>query len=125
MPPSPEAPVVKHCASSIVPRRSGHAAAGMCARPAQVEALERHPIVGSADHRAGAEQLVEPHLAVEDVAADQAEAALQVERRMNLPTEDGLGEAGRMGVNGRDDLVCRLLALFVPATAGPEVEAEI
>src|SRR6476646_8332985 len=125
MPPSPEAPVPQHCAGGIMPRRTGYPAAGMCARPAQVEALERHPIVGSANHRAGAEQLVEPHLAVEDVASDQAEAALQVERRMNLPTEDGLGEAGRMGVNGRDDLVCRLLALLVPTSAGPEVEAEM
>ena len=88
--------VRKHRARRIVPRRAGDAAAGMRARTAQVEALERHPVIGRADHRPGAEQLVEAHLAVEDVAADQAEAALEVERRMDLPPEHRLGEARRV-----------------------------
>src|SRR5688500_10854516 len=48
--------------------------ARVCARPAQIKALERHPVVGRTDHRPGAEQLVEAHLAVENVAADQTEA---------------------------------------------------
>ena len=118
-------PVGEHGLRRIMPRRAGHAAAGMRARPAQVEALERHPIVGRADHRPGAEQLVEAHLAVEDVAADQAEAPLEVERRMDLPPEHRLGEARRMRIDRRDDLVRRLLALLVPAAPGPEIVAEM
>ena len=109
----------------IVARRAGHAAAGVRARPAEVQALERHPVIGRADHRPRAEQLVEAHLAVEDVAADQAEAPLEVERRMDLPAEHRLGEARRMGIDGRDDLVRRLLALVVPASARAEIVAEM
>ena len=51
---------------------------GMCTRAAQIEARQRHAIIGRADHRPSAEQLVEAHLAVEDVAADQTEAALEI-----------------------------------------------
>ena len=58
-PPVPDAPVGKDRVRGIVTGRAGHAAARVCARSAQVEALERHPVVGGADHRARAEQLVE------------------------------------------------------------------
>src|SRR3954447_3376186 len=93
----------------IMPGSAGHSATRVRARSAQVEALERHAVISRADHRPRAEQLVEAHLAVEDVAADQAEAALEVERRMDLPPEHRLGEAGSMAVDGRDDGVRRLL----------------
>ena len=106
-------------------RSAGHAAARVRARSAQIEALERHPIIGRADHRPSAEQLVEAHLAVENVAADQAEAALEVERRMDLPADHRLGEARRVGIDRRDDRVGRFLALLVPAPPGPEVVAEM
>jgi hypothetical protein len=38
--------------------------------------------------------LVEAHAAVEDVATNQAEAALQVERRQSEPADNRGGEAG-------------------------------
>jgi hypothetical protein len=83
--------------------RAGHAAARVRARSAQIEARQRHAVVGGADHRPGAEQLVEAHLAVEDVAADQAEAALEVERRVDLPAEHRLARSRARGVDGGDD----------------------
>ena len=89
-------PVRQHRMRRIVARRAGHATAGVRARSAQVQTLQRHAVVSRADHRPRAEQLVEAHLAVEDVAADEAEAALEVERRMDLPPEHRLGESGRM-----------------------------
>ena len=49
---------------------------------------EAHAVISVADHRPGAEELVETHLAVEDVAADQSKAALKVERRMDLPCDN-------------------------------------
>ena len=121
----PEAPVGKHRVRGIMARSAGHPAAGMRARTAQIEALERHPVIGRADHRPRAEQLVEPHLAVEDVAADQPEAALEVERRMDLPPEHRLGEARRVRIDRGDDRVGRLLALLVPAAPRPEIVAEM
>ena len=50
------------------------------ARAAQVQAFEWHPVIGGANHRPGAEELVQSHLSVEDIAADKAETPLQIER---------------------------------------------
>src|SRR5438309_2938426 len=121
----PEAPIGEHRMSGIVARSAGHAAAGMGAGAAQIEALERHPVSRRANHRPRAEQLVEAHLAVENVAADQPEAALEVERRMDLPAEDRLTEAWGVRVDGGDDLISRLLPLLVPAPPRTEVVPEV
>src|SRR3954453_9351328 len=121
MPPLPEAPVGEHGVRSIVARRAGHATTWMRTRTAQVKPFEGHPIVGRTDHRARAEQLVEAHLAVEDVAADEAEAPLKVQRRMDLPPDHRLRKTRSMGIDSGDDLVGSLLALIVPASARPKV----
>src|SRR5206468_11330734 len=123
--PLPEAPVGEHRARGIMPRRSGYPAAGMRARTAKIEALQRHSVIGRADHRPGAAQLVEAHLAVEDVAADQAEAALEVERGVDLPPEHRLGKAWRVRIHGGDDRVGRFLALAVPAPSRSQIIAEM
>src|SRR6476620_9825964 len=109
MPARPEAPIAEDRPRGIMPRRSGDPAARVSARAAQIQALERHPVIGGADHRPRAEQLVETHLAVENVAADRAEAALEIERGMDLAADNGFGEARRVRVDRRDDLVGSLV----------------
>src|SRR5215213_9880690 len=104
--------------------RPRDSATGMRARSAQIEALERHPIIGGADHRPCTEQLVEPHFAMEDVAADEAEAAFEIERRMDLPPQHRGRKTRRVRVDRRDELVCGLFPLLVPAAPGAEVVAE-
>src|SRR5437868_5154169 len=125
MAPIPWASVTQHRARGIVSGCAGHAAARMRARSAQVQPLQRHSIIGGADHRARAEQLIEPHLAMENVAADEAEAAFEIERRMDLATDDRLSEARCMVIDGRDDRVGGLFALLVPAAAAAEIESEM
>src|SRR3954469_3435549 len=125
MPPLPRPPVRKERLRRIMPGRSGHAAARMRARAAQIESFEWHPVVRRPDHRPRAEQLVEAHLAVEDIAADQAEAPLEVQRRMDLPAQHRLGEARRVTVDRRDDRVRGPLTLRIPATPTAEVVAEM
>src|SRR5688572_2053272 len=124
-PPLPWPAVGEHRARRIMAGGAGDSSARVSARSAQVQAFERHPVIRGADHRPGAEQLVEAHLAVENIAADQPEAALEIERRMDLASEHRLREPRRMGVNRRDDRVRGLLALMIPAPAGPEVETEM
>src|SRR5438270_13229881 len=121
----PEAAILQHGASCIMTRSTGHSAARVRTRPAQVQALERHAVIRRANHRPGAEQLVEAHLAVEDVTADQPEPAFKIERRMDLPPKHRLGEARRMAVHRRDNRVRRLLPLLVPTPARPEIVAEV
>src|SRR5438067_13776678 len=125
MPALPETAVLQHRARRIVTWRPGHAPARMRARAAQVQALERHPVIGCTDHRPRAEQLVEAHLAMEDVAADQPEAALEIERRMDLPADHRRGKAGGMRIDGGNDRVGRLLALVVPTPPRTQVVAEV
>src|SRR4051794_39687922 len=122
MPPLPESAVGEHRMRGVVPRRARHAAARMRAGTAQGEALERHAVIRGPDHRPGAEQLIETHLAMEDVAADQAEAALEIERRMDLAAEHRFGEARRMRIDRCDDLVGGFVPFFVPAAPRAEVE---
>ena len=66
-----------HRLRGVVPRRPGDAAARMRARAAQIEARDRHAVVGKAEHRSRREQLIECQCAVENVAAGQAELALR------------------------------------------------
>src|SRR5688572_26767732 len=87
----------------------------MGAGAAQIAAGERHAVTGAAQYRSGRAELIEPDLAVEDVAAGQAEAPLEVERRQRQTAEHRGGEAGRVSVDGGDDVIRRFLAARVPA----------
>jgi len=84
----PETPVLENGTGRIVPGRARNPAARMSAGAAQVQALQRHAIIGCPYHRPGAKQLIEAHFAVEDVSTDQAEATLKIERRMDLAPKD-------------------------------------
>src|SRR5437660_6086869 len=125
MPPLPEAPISEYGMRSIMPRRAGDPASRMRSRTAQIETFQRHPVGRRPNHRPSAEQLVEAHLAVENVTADEAEAALEVERRMDLPAEHRGGKARRVRVDGGDDLISRLLPLLVPAPPRAEIVPEV
>ena len=58
-------------------------------------------------------------------AADQAEAALEVERRMDLPPEHRFREPGRVAVDRRNNCVGGRLALVLPASSRPEIVAKV
>ena len=101
----------------LVPWHAGDAAAGMRTRAAHVETLQRTAIVAVAEDRPRREQLVERERAVEDVAADQAELALEIERRQHPATDDARGEIRRVAVHRRDHQVGDLVPRGVPRHA--------
>jgi hypothetical protein len=74
---------------------------------AHVQAGDRAAVVAVAQHRARGPQLVERHVAVHDVASDEPELALEVDRRERHDADDRLLEAGREAVDGIDDQVGR------------------
>src|SRR5262249_20576824 len=76
-------------ARGVVSGSPGYAATRMRAGAAHVQALQRPAVVAVAEHRARGEQLIEAEGAVEDVAAGQAEGALEVERTHDLTSEHG------------------------------------
>jgi hypothetical protein len=63
----------------VVAGSAGDAAAGVGAAAAVIKALQGPTIIGMAEHRTRREQLVQRQRAMEDIAAEQAELALQVE----------------------------------------------
>src|SRR5262249_2241774 len=74
--PKAPAPVGDDRASGVVAGRSGHASAGVCARSAMVESLQRSPIIGIAESGARPEQLIERHCAVNSISAGEAKHLL-------------------------------------------------
>src|SRR6478735_8285777 len=87
--------VAEHFARAIMTRRAGDAAAGMGPRPAHIEAAHRPAIIAIAQHRPRCPELIERHMAVHDVSADQAELALQPKRGERAMAEHGLAKARR------------------------------
>ncbi len=84
---------------------------------AHVEALDRRAVAGVAQHRPRRPQLIQRHVAVHDVAADQAELPLQVQGREDHAPQDRRLEVRRPVVDCVDDQVGDLFAVFVPRAA--------
>ena len=101
----------------VVTGRTGHAATGVGACAAQVQAGNDTTIIRLPDHGPCAEQLVERQRAVEDVATNQAEGALQVHRRQHLPAQNGLRKSGRVLVYGRDHQVGHFITVVIPTAS--------
>src|SRR3546814_13747123 len=83
----------------------GDAAAGVGTRPAHVEPLHRPAIAAVAEHRARGPELVEAHIAVHDVAADEPELAFEPFGRQARLGSDARAEAGGVFFDGVDDAV--------------------
>src|SRR5512146_3324809 len=73
---APPPRVAQDLARGVVAGHAGDAAAGMRAGAAHVESANGRTVVAVAEHRTGAEQLIERERAVEDIATRQAEVAL-------------------------------------------------
>src|SRR6516225_9892680 len=98
-----------------MPRSPRNAAAGVRARGAEVEPAHGRAVVRVAEQGPRGEELVERQRAVEDVSADHAEFALEVERREDLSREDALLEIRRVAVHGLDYGVGSCILHIVPA----------
>src|SRR5262249_44064360 len=103
--PASPVPIMKDRARCIVARRAGDAAAGMRARAAMVEAGDGAAVVRVAQHRPRPEQLVKRQCAMEDVAADEPERLLEVERAQRLAADDARLEARRVTIDRVDHQV--------------------
>ena len=86
----------------------------MGAAAAQVETAYGGAVVGVAGDRAHEEELVEGHVALEDVAVRQGEVALEIERADDLAVQDGRLEVGRVAREDLSHPVAELLLLGVP-----------
>src|SRR6202140_5736890 len=94
--------IAKNFPRRVVSGHAGDAATGVSARAAHVQALQRAAIVTMTEDRSRREELVKRERAVEDIAPDQSELALEVERRQCVPGDDARGKIGRVTIDGSD-----------------------
>src|SRR5450755_4157706 len=90
---------LQNLARCVVTRSAHHASARMCSRAAQVQSLDRRFVASATGHRAQNEHLIQAHLAVENIAAGESEAALEIKRRQHLLVDDQRTEARRVFLN--------------------------
>src|ERR1043165_4598105 len=96
--PRPNAQIPEHFARRIMPRGARDPAAGMAAGTAQIQAKQWHAVIAMPQDRAGREQLIQFQPSMHDIAAGQAEDALQIERRQNLARDHRGGKPRRMAL---------------------------
>src|SRR5258706_11481426 len=106
--------VAQDLTRSVVSRHTGHSAAGMRARAAHVEALERPAVVAMSEHRPGGEKLIERELTVKDVATRQAKLAFQIQWGKRAPRDNACAKAGSVAVHRLEHQLRNLLFDGVP-----------
>src|SRR5215472_15762984 len=121
--PPPQIP--QHLPRRIVSRCAGDAAAGVGAGGAEVQPAHGGAVVGVAKDGARGVELVEGEGAVEDVAAQEAEVALEVEGGEDLAGEDALPEVRGVAVDGVDDRVGGGFLRVVPGLAIGQGRVEV
>src|SRR5664279_2029437 len=94
------AAVAPDLARRVVARHAADAAARVGTGAAHVEAGDGCAVVAVAEHRPRRPELVERHLAMHDVAADQSELALEVQRRQRDAADNRAPEAGSEALDG-------------------------
>src|SRR5207244_1873183 len=106
---------LEHCTRREVSRCARHRTTGMSARSGEVEALDATKAPGP---EAALEQLVAQHLAMEDVAAGEPEAVLELARAERQAVDYAVrqlradrGEAGDRRIGGRVGVGVRREAL--------------
>lgn len=111
---SPAPEVGENLARGIVARRARDATARVRAGAAHVQTLQRAPVARVTQHWPGREHLIETERAVEDVAPDEPEGALQIERAEDLPAEHRTLEIRRIRTDRVDHQIRHCLAVRVP-----------
>src|SRR5215204_5958543 len=106
--------VAQHLDGAITPRRAEDRSARPGARAAEIEAVDRSPIVAIARDGSVAEHLIRQNLAVEDVAAGDADDALDVGRSEHLEMLDCVWDVRREHGERVDDVRPDLVPSLVP-----------
>src|SRR5579875_3982003 len=116
--PELRAEIGQHRQRAVSARRAEDAAARPGARPAEIEPLHRRLVARPAGYRSEGEHLIRRNLAMEDVAAGDADVLFDVRRSENLHVLDGVPDVRRVLGEGVDDVLADLVATAGPITFG-------
>jgi len=109
----------------VAARRGHHAAAGVAARAAQVQAAEWAAILRIAGNRPVEHELIHRQLAVEDVAFGHADLFLDHCRRADLDMLDQALEIGAVFGDLIDDRLAELLLLLIGPVAALDLRRAV
>src|SRR4029077_2937084 len=107
-------PVAQSLLRGIVPGSPGHSAAGMRARSAQVESIDRSAILRPARYRPHEEQLLQRQIAVKNISLREAIGPLQIQRCQHLAGDDGSGNVGGILANLANNAISQDFPVFIP-----------
>src|SRR3990167_9169951 len=100
--------------SCVDARSPCEAGAGMRSRAAQKKTADRRAVLTEPQERPHGEELIERELAMENLAAGQPPAALEVERRQDLARDDTRLQRGRVLLERRHHGIAQALAGALP-----------
>jgi hypothetical protein len=112
--PSPGAKIADHLARRVMARSPGDAAARVGRGAAHVKARNGRSIIGMPENRPCRIELVEAELPMKNITANEAELALEIERREDLARNNRRFEARRIGFDRVDHEIGDRLARLVP-----------
>src|ERR1051326_6125144 len=110
---------------SIVAGRTGHPAARMGAGTTHVKSRDRCPVLTRAQNWTCGPQLVERHAAVHDIAINESERALQIERRQRRFADNRIAEIRRVLGDGIDNQPRGVLLYVIPVAAIWQLRREV
>src|SRR6185295_10824571 len=102
----------------IPARRSGNRAAGMRSGAAQIKTVDRGPVTAYRRRRPGIERVFERHRHMEDVAADEVIAALQIQGCDDVAAKDMAAEIRCVAEQGFADEIAPFLLTRIPIAFG-------
>src|ERR1700683_3764242 len=108
------AQILEDFPGGVCARGAGHSVAGMGARAAQIQPLDRCPITRPPKLRTHGENLIKRKLAVEGMTASESVGCFEVFRRQDLPRKNFSRKIWGASGHGFYDRVGQHFALLVP-----------
>src|SRR5438874_6753192 len=118
---TPDLSVAQKLPRRVVTRESRDAAARVRSRAAHVQSFERAAVIAVTEHRTRGEELVETQRAMEDIAPDETEFALEVERRKRSPSDHAGAEIRGVAIHRIEHESRDLIFVVVPGTSAREL----
>src|SRR5580704_5173823 len=110
----PSLPISQNLVGGVVSGGAGDTSAGMRAGAAQIQTMDWSSVLRPSGQGTHEEKLLQPQVAVENVAFGQAVRTLEIERREHLARKDHTGYVGRVFSNFPDYAVAEQFPFLVP-----------
>src|SRR5438270_843160 len=109
-------PIAQRLMRGIAARRPGNASSRVRSRAAQIKSFDRRAILRPPGHGTHKEELLQPQIAVKNVALGKAVCALQIQRSEHLPRLDRVGNVRGVLGDLLYNAISQQFALVIPVS---------